>query len=223
MMASILALDTSTEACSVALQIGGDLYERRQIAPRKHAELILPMVEDVLKASSSKLTDLDAFAFGRGPGAFTGVRIAVGVIQGLALGAGLPVIPVSSLATLAQGVSDKQVHIFAAIDARMGEIYWALYEKNQSGIVQLQAREKVTSPNRVDVVVDKEVYGVGTGWGTYQRILKTRFKDRLIGLDPEHYPLAKNMLPLATAAFENGDLLPAEKALPVYLRDKVTG
>jgi len=223
MTAGILALDTATEACSVALQIDGELYERQQIAPRKHAELILPMVDAVLNESSSQLSDLDALAFGRGPGAFTGVRIAAGVIQGLALGAGLPVIPVSSLAALAQGAGDEYVHVLAAIDARMGEIYWALLEKNQRGAVQLRSEEKVTSAERVDITVDTEIYGVGTGWGTYQAILKNIFKDRLIGLNAECYPIAKNILPLAIEALENGRDLPAEQALPVYLRNKVTG
>ena len=140
----ILALDTATEACSAALLSGdGSVYERHDIAPRRHAELILPMVDGILTEAGLGLNDLDAIAFGRGPGAFTGVRIAAGVTQGLALGAGLPVIPVSSLAALAQPALGKAAIVLPAIDARMGEVYWAAYESDQDGLVTALAGEQV--------------------------------------------------------------------------------
>ena len=217
----ILALDASTEACSVALLTDGGIHDRQEIAPRRHAELILSMVDAVLMESNHKLKDLDALAFGRGPGAFTGVRIAAGVTQGLALGADLPVIPVSSLATLAQGAVDKSTTLFAAIDARMGEIYWAVYESAEDGVARLLSGEQVSDPDAVDIATDAPFFGVGTGWGTYRANLKKLFDKQITGIAPERYPLARDMLPLAVKQWKNGDFVSAERALPVYLRDKV--
>ncbi len=128
-MAKILAVDTSTEACSAALLLGEKIDERFEIAPRRHTSLILPMVEDLLNEQSMRLTDLDAIAFGQGPGSFMGLRIAVGVAQGLAFGANLPVVPVSSLQALAQAAYWKTSckTILAGWDARMQAIYWGAY------------------------------------------------------------------------------------------------
>ncbi len=217
----ILALDTATEACSAALFAEDSVYTRQEIAPRRHAELILPMVDGVLTEAGYRLNDLDAIAFGRGPGAFTGVRIAAGVTQGLALGAGLPVIPLSSLATLAQGAIDKSPVLLAAIDARMGEIYWAVYELAEDGAVELVSAERVTPPDEVDVPADKRFFGVGSGWGTYRARLEETLNKQITGIDPERYPLAKDMLPLARREFNNNRCVSAEQALPVYLRDNV--
>ena len=136
-MTKLLAIDTSTEACSAALGIGGDVRERYEFAPRQHAELILPMVDALLAEGQIKLKDLDGLAFGRGPGAFTGVRIATGVIQGLAFGAGLPVVPVSSLAALAQGAAPGHSSIMSAFDARMGEVYWGAFAVDKQGLVRI--------------------------------------------------------------------------------------
>ena len=131
------------------------------------------MVDGVLAQAGLGLNDLDAIAFGRGPGAFTGVRIAAGVTQGLALGAGLPVIPLSSLATLAQGAIAHSATLLPAIDARMGEIYWATYEAAQDGLARLTSEEQVTAPAAVKVAADKRIFGVGSGWGTYRLRLES--------------------------------------------------
>ena len=217
----ILALDTATEACSVALFTDDGIYERHEIAPRRHTRLILPMIDDVLTEAGHRLNDLDAIAFGQGPGAFTGIRLAAGVTQGLALGAGLPVIPLSSLATLAQGAIDKSVTLMAAIDARMGEIYWALYEPTGDGTVQLAAAEQVAPPDAVKVPADTRFFGVGSGWRTYREHLEKAFNEQIIGSDPERYPLAKDMLPLVLRELKNNQCVSADQALPVYLRDNV--
>ena len=217
----ILALDTATEACSAALLSNGSVYERHEIAPRRHAELILAMVDGVLAQAGLGLNDLDAIAFGRGPGAFTGVRIAAGVTQGLALGAGLPVIPLSTLATLAQGAIDKSATLLPAIDARMGEIYWATYASAQDGLVRLVSEEQVTPPDAVQVPADMPIFGVGSGWATYRARLEEILDKQITGIDPECYPLAKDMLPLAVREFNAKRYVPAEQALPVYLRDNV--
>ncbi len=217
----LLALDTATEACSAALLSGDTVYERHDIAPRRHAELILPMVDGVLTEAGLGLNDLDAIAFGRGPGAFTGVRIAAGVTQGLALGAGLPVIPVSSLAALAQPALGKAAVVLPAIDARMGEVYWAAYESDQDGLATALAGEKVASPDAVRVPSTGQIFGIGSGWGTYRERLERILEGRIGGIDPDRFPLAKDMLPLAVREYNAGRCVSAEQALPVYLRDNV--
>ncbi len=132
----ILAIDTATEACSVALWNDGNINAHFELCPREHTQRILPMVQDILAANSITLTDIDALAFGRGPGSFTGVRIGIGIAQGLALGANLPMTGVSTLATMAQGAWRKSgaTRVLAAIDARMGEVYWAEYQRDENGV-----------------------------------------------------------------------------------------
>ncbi len=242
---NILALDTATEACSAALLAGTAVHERHAIAPRRHAALILPMVDAVLTEAGLALNNLDAIAFGRGPGAFTGVRIAAGVTQGLACGAGLPVLPVSSLAALAQGALDNSAGngfalahtasetatrlktpargalALAAIDARMGEIYWALYEAGADGLVKPLGDEQVSAPEAPDVAGEEKIVGVGSGWGTYRAPLERILPGRIAGIDPERFPLAKHILPLAVKAYQAGHTIDAAQALPVYLRDNV--
>lgn len=217
----LLAIDTSTEACSAALYIDGEITSQYEVAPRRHAELILPMVDQVLSQGQVKLTDLDAIAFGRGPGAFTGVRIATGIAQGLAFSADLPVVPVSSLATLAQSVRDEADYIAAAIDARMSEIYFGLYKTGE--VVELVDEESVISPASLVIKAIPRCYGVGTGWLSYTDTLKTIFKDKLAGYAGDRYPHAKDLAVLAAHEFQKGNIVKPENAAPIYLRDKVTG
>ena len=139
----ILALDTSTDACSVALSVDALVCERFERG-QKHSSRILSMVDEVLAESGLSLTQLDALAFGRGPGSFTGLRIGTGVVQGLGFGADLPVVPVSSLATLAQGQDARCV--LAAFDGRMSQVYWGAYLSNADGLVELRGREQVLAP-----------------------------------------------------------------------------
>ncbi len=218
----LLAIDTSTEACSAALSVNGELSSRYELAPRRHAELILPMIDDLLTDAEFSLTQLDGLGFGRGPGAFTGVRIATGVIQGLALSADLPVAPISSLAALAQGAKDKANTLFPAIDARMNEIYYATYEVNSKGIVELCNEEYVAQPDNAIISNDAKYFGIGSGWITYQETLSHLFGKQLIAYEGDRYPSAVDTIILAEKAFEQNQGVPAEQALPVYLRDKVT-
>lgn len=218
----LLALDTATEACSVALHLNGETICRYKFAPRKHADLILSMVDDLLSEAEIKLKNLDVLCFGRGPGAFTGVRIATGVIQGLAFAADLPVVPISTLATLAQGATDKSEYLFSAIDARMGEIYWCLFQVKDN-LVTAITDESVTKPEQLTVPVNKQWFGIGSGWATYTEVLQKIVDKKLIGHDGETYPHAKDMVPLAINAYESGKVVSAEAAVPVYLRNKVTG
>ena len=165
----ILAIDTATEACSAALWNDGTLSAHFEICPREHTQRILPLVQEVLTESGTTLSELDALAFGRGPGSFTGVRIGIGIAQGLALGAELPMIGVSTLATMAQGAWRKTgaTRVLAAIDARMGEVYWAEYQRDEQGVWHGEETEAVLKPEAVAerlAQLSGEWATVGTGW-----------------------------------------------------------
>ncbi|MFB3100874.1 MAG: tRNA (adenosine(37)-N6)-threonylcarbamoyltransferase complex dimerization subunit type 1 TsaB [Gammaproteobacteria bacterium] len=218
----ILAIDTATEACSAALYIDGVITTKYEIAPRQHAELILTMVDELLAESNLSLTRLDALAFGRGPGAFTGVRIATGVIQGLAMSADCPVIPVSTLAALAQGVISASKQVACAIDARMGEVYWGLYQANEDKIMQLVGEESVCPPISINIPDSGAWLGVGSGWETYEAELQDRMGNTLTGCRQGDYPSAEAICALAVDAYQRGETVDAADALPIYLRDKVT-
>ncbi len=218
----LLAIDTATEACSAALHIDGVTTTKYEVAPRKHAEFILSMVDELLAESSLSLTQLDALAFGRGPGAFTGVRIATGVIQGLSMSVDCPVVPVSTLAALAQGAISESKQVACAIDARMGEVYWGLYQANESNIMRLVGEECVCPPDAVHIPASDGWYGVGSGWETYANELQTRLAGSLSGFRPGDYPSAEAICTLAIDAYQRGEAVDAAEAQPVYLRDKVT-
>ncbi|ELC7280269.1 tRNA (adenosine(37)-N6)-threonylcarbamoyltransferase complex dimerization subunit type 1 TsaB [Aeromonas veronii] len=220
----ILAVDTATEACSAALLVGDKLFSRWEEAPRDHTRKILPMVQAVLEDAGISLSDLDAIAFGRGPGSFTGVRIGISVAQGLAFGAGVPLIGISTLAAMAQGAYrlDGAQQVLTAIDARMNEVYFGRYELID-GRMQLVGDEVVSEPAALVDVRGKlagPVTCVGTGFETYGETL-SGLADEL-AVSQVRFPAAEDMLPLARAAWLAGEAVPVEQATPVYLRDKVT-
>ncbi|WP_180343029.1 tRNA (adenosine(37)-N6)-threonylcarbamoyltransferase complex dimerization subunit type 1 TsaB [Aeromonas veronii] len=220
----ILAVDTATEACSAALLVGDKLFSRWEEAPRDHTRKILPMVQAVLEDAGISLSDLDAIAFGRGPGSFTGVRIGISVAQGLAFGAGVPLIGISTLAAMAQGAYrlDGAQQVLTAIDARMNEVYFGRYELID-GRMQLVGDEVVSDPVALVDVRGKlagPVTCVGTGFETYGETL-SGLADELAE-SQVRFPAAEDMLPLARAAWLAGEAVPVEQATPVYLRDKVT-
>lgn len=219
----LLALDTSTEACSAALLLGGEIHERFEIAPGAHSRLILPMVEALCAQAGVRLKDMDALVFGRGPGSFTGVRIAASVIQGLAFGADLPVIPVSTLAALAQGAWEvhRWPRVLSALDARMGEVYWGGFERADDGVMHAVQNECVVAPGQVNMPASGEWQGAGPGWAAYAAVLQTRCGERLRGCDGRMFPHAAYMLPIAAAEFVRGAVVSPDQALPVYLRDQV--
>lgn len=218
----ILALETSTEACSAALLLDGDIQERFEIAPRGHGDLILQMAEELLSAASLTPRQLSAIAFGRGPGAFTGVRIATSVAQGIALGAELPVVPVSTLAALAQGAYRCHGHtaLLCAIDARMGEIYWGGYRIIE-GMAQAVADEAVCPAAAAPAVSGGGWQGIGTGWQTYSAELMGRYEGQAALCDGAALPSARDIAGLALHAFQRGEAVNPEDALPLYLRDNV--
>jgi len=219
----LLALETSTEACSAALFLDGEVAWRYEIAPQRHNKLILPMLESLLAEAGLGLAQMDALAFGRGPGSFTGVRIAAGVAQGLAFGADLPVAPVSTLAAMAQEAFAETPEGFAfpCIDARMGEVYWAVYRRGADGFAELAGAEVVTDAAEVLFPQEASGAGIGSGWGTYEAVLQNRLGERLTGILPDRFPHAAFIARLGAEVFRRGGCVPAEQAQPVYLRDKV--
>ena len=218
----LLAIDAATEACSVALHSDGEIFERHRIAPRGHAQYLLGMVDELLAEAGYRLAQLDAIAFDRGPGSFTGVRIGTSVTLGLAFGAGLPVIPVSSLAIIAQGAwrQYQASQVLAAIDARMNEVYWATYHCHD-GIMQLQGEEHVSSAERLDVTTPGPWFGAGSGWQAYADTLSTHLGNRLVDQDGEFLPYARDLITLAIPLAQNRQWLAPEQALPTYLRNEV--
>jgi tRNA threonylcarbamoyladenosine biosynthesis protein TsaB len=224
-MTIILALDSSTDACSVALNINGAITHQFEIAAKSHTQRLLPMVDEILRAQHCQLQDVDAIAFARGPGSFTGLRICMGVVQGLAFGANLQVIPISTLQAMAQRCMKKYpecsgLPVLAALDARMDEVYWGLYAG------ELQPRplldEHVMRP--ADVVLhaditalDRQFVAVGSGWhyADFESILPVRVMMDI-------YPDAQSIAELAESEFAQSKAVSIVDVQPVYLRDTIS-
>ena len=224
---NLLALDTATECCSAALMIGGEIIERSEIAPRRHAELILPMIESLLGEAGILRRQIDAIAVGRGPGAFTGVRLAISVAQGLALGLDVPVVPVSSLAALAQDTpADIVAPILAVVDARMGEVYAGTFLRGADGMVAPIGTESVGPASRLllpqlAALGEQRWSIVGSGWDAYRDALSAHLPAAPLFTDGTRFPQARAIARLAAPHLAAGRGVAAEFALPVYLRDNV--
>ena len=220
----LLAIETATEACSAALYRDGEVDTRFLVRPRGHSELILGMMQELLAAAGLSLGDLDALAFGRGPGSFTGVRIATGVIQGAAYASGLPVVPVSTLAALAQGHvrATGARRVLSAFDARMGEVYWGAFEvAGNRALVTAVGDERVCRPELVPLPPGSGWHGVGTGWLSYGSELQERLQGRLGATFPQRLCSAEDVALLGVDGFRSGTFVAAADALPVYLRNRV--
>ncbi len=242
-MARILAIETATEACSVALVDGDTIVARHELAPRRHAELILPMIEGVLAEAALPRSALDAIAVGRGPGAFTGVRLAIAIAQGLALGLHRPVVPVSTLAALALeahiafepldeaptagvtvgGASAPTARplILAAIDARMGEVYAATFEPDADDLVTPLDAEVVCPASELAVPVRDAYLVAGSGWAAYGDALASRLAQAPRATYAEMLPRATSIARLALRELARGNAVDAAHVRPTYLRDKV--
>ena len=221
MTVRLLSLDTSTEACSAALYLDGELTLRFEITERSHADLILPMVDSLLTEAGLGLADLDGLAFGRGPGGFTGLRIATGVVQGLALGSGLPVAAVSSLAAVAEQVPAVAGEgILVCNDARMGEVYWGLFTRTADGGVEPAGPEAVSPPERVTVDPSAVRHAAGNGLPRYPGLQESLLAAGL-QMHDGLYPRADAVARLGARDLAAGRGVPAELALPVYVRDDV--
>ena len=223
----LIGIDTSGDACSVALRRGDELDQRLEMAPRRHTELVLDMLRDLLDTHGLTLSQTDAIAFAQGPGSFTGVRIAVSLAQGLAFAAGVPTIPVSTLAAIAGAESRRtgEEHLLVALDARMGEVYWGAFEVTGSGLVEPAGEAVVCPPDAVPIPHGGDWWGAGSGWLSYPDALTGRLSGagrRVSGFNPEAICEAGAILRLAVGELAAGRTLPPELARPVYLRDRVT-
>ena len=212
----LLAFDTSTEYLSVALRVAGRTLSRDLHAVQSHSELLLDLVGVLLAEAGVTLADLDCIAFGQGPGAFTGLRIACGVAQGLALGANLPLAPVSTLLALAEG--SRQPRVIACLDARMGEVYHAAYVRGQEW--QVVSPPVLCAPGEAPLLEGGEWAGVGSGFSVHHAALAQRYAGRLVKVDGTLFPHAADIAALAERAGPAGWVAP-EAALPHYIRDKV--
>jgi len=217
---NLLAIETATETCSVALSVGGEILERYQLAPRQHAELLLPWVGELLAEAGLAYASIDAIAFSRGPGSFTSLRIGIGVVQGLAWASERPVIPVSSLAATAQAAAALGIRAaLVALDARMDEVFTGVFEANDKGIMQPASAELVCPPETVGVPDMAAIFGIGNGFERYGALVD--LSAQLEGVRADVWPKASAVLQLALAWLKTNEPLPAELAQPVYLRDDV--
>lgn len=215
----ILAIETSTTACSVALLIDNEMKLSHKIAPMQQAKLILPMIDEILKDNNLTLNQLDALAFGCGPGSFTGVRIAISVMQGLAYATQVPLISVSSLAALAQAAYTDLgwKKLLVAIDARISEVYYGAYQINDQGIAELVGEEVVSAPEKVQFPQESDWYGVGNGWAVYPDQLQIKPNS----IDDTRLPMASAVALLAKEKYQKQQWVSPDAAVPVYLRDNV--
>ncbi len=214
----LVAIETSTEYCSVALWHDGAVSERCELVGQKHSEVLLAMLDGVLREGGVTVKQLDGIAFGKGPGSFTGVRIACGVAQGLALGANLNVVGVCTLEALAQASGHDRV--IAAIDARMGELYLAAYERHGD------AWRAVIEPclckaEEAPLITGAGWFGAGSGFAVSAASLQAHYGGQLSGIDARAVPQASAIARLAAIEFVKGNAVDAALALPLYLRDKV--
>lgn len=230
----LLALETATEACSIAVYVDGEVRERFEIAPRRHAELALPWAEQLLAEAGIARTQLDAIALSRGPGAFTGVRLAIALAQGIALALDRPLVPVSTLAVLAAQVPPPRVTagecgcdvgashpILAAIDARMGEIYTGTF-MHRGDRLEATSAEAMIAPADVALVGDDADWiGMGTGFAAGEGALAARLQPRFARIDAQALPHAADLARLAAVAFGRGEVVAPELVEPAYLRNNV--
>lgn len=219
----ILAIDTSTEACSAALYIDGELIERYLVAPRKHIELLKPMVDEVMKAAEVDVSELTGLAFGAGPGSFAGLRVACAFVQGMGAGLEIPVVPVSTLKAMAQQVLDTHPDrtVLVMLDAKMKEVYWGVYRVEDKEVITVLP-EQVTKideiPNFTGIVGLANIIGAGDGWNVtpnWVEALQPEFIEKNV------YPRAGEIALLSIDDFENGMALDADQVSPIYLRNNI--
>ena len=214
----ILAIETSTEYCSVSLWQDGVVTGESKEVGQKHSEVLMEMLGRILDTAGVKLDQLDGIAYGAGPGSFTGVRIACGVAQGLALGASLPVVGICTLLEVAQGSGQDKV--ISALDARMAEVYFAVYEK-RNGIWSTVCEPCLRLPGETPPVEGIGWLGAGSGFAAHGDVLQARYNSQLKNIDAACVPQASAIAELAAPMFETGQGLDAAQAMPLYLRDKV--
>jgi tRNA threonylcarbamoyladenosine biosynthesis protein TsaB len=215
---NILALETSGDYCSVALWRDGAIDEREILAGQRQSGLLIDMVHELLDDCGVTLQQMDGLAYGAGPGSFTGLRVACGVVQGLAMGIDKPVVGIGTLMALAQGAGTARV--VCCIDARMNEVYHAAYERRDERW-QVVHEPGVYAPHDVPSLPDADWRATGNGFGVYREALLARYAGQLAGVDDTPHPRARDVAVLSAPVFAAGGGLPAECAAPVYVRDKV--
>lgn len=218
----LLALDTSSLACTVALQTDGAIIERHEELPREHTRLLVPMIGDVLAEAGLALRDLDAIVLGNGPGSFIGMRIAASVAQGMAHGAGLNIVPVSSLAVIAAQVfaETDATSVIVAQDAHMNEVYLGGFDKDATGLPRVSLPERLHGTAPLEGIGDERPAAAGFGWQRYPELLAAN-KERLGPLTAIWHPCAKYLLAPGAAGLEKGAAIEPQALNPAYLRQKV--
>lgn len=217
----LLALDTATEACSVALMVDGHTLSRYDVAGRSHTARLPAMLQELMAAAGLSYAQLDGYVCGVGPGSFAGVRIGVGFIKGLALAHERPVVAVSSLQMLALPALDAgAAQVLTAIDARMDEVYFAAWARGEDGLPQALAPAQVTAPAQVDVH-GGDWHAAGSGWHSYADALRSATGANLLAVDGAALPRAADALRIAVPRFAAGETISAAQLLPDYLRNKV--
>ena len=214
----ILAFETSTELCSAALWLEEEIDSREVIAGQRHSELLLPMIDALLESHQLNAADLDCIAFGAGPGSFTGLRIACGVAQGIAFGINVPVVGVSTLRALA--AASQADHVVCCLDARMGEIYHAAYER-RGGDWRAVHEAGLCKPDAAPDLPAGAWTGCGSGFAVYRAALESRYAGKLVRVIDNLTPHAREIAALAAAEFARGKAVSAELAAPLYVRNKV--
>ena len=218
---NLLAFDTSTEFLSIALQFNGQIFTYDGDGGAKASEAILPQIQTLLNTAKIQLNQLDGIAFGAGPGAFTGVRIACGVAQGLGFGANIPVVGVNTLLALAQ--ASGQARVIACLDARMGEIYHAAFVRENGEWLE-QSATRVCKPEtaaKLHSALEGAWTGAGSGWAVYGEVLSKIYANNLVKILPNITPTAEAILQLAAPIFTAGEAKPASEAMPIYIRNRV--
>lgn len=220
-MTNLLAIESTTLACSVALQHGQAVLHRHEVVQRTHAQLVLPWIEALLADAGIALTDLDGITFGAGPGGFTGIRIATGVVQAIALAHDLPVMPISSLQALAQWSMDQSGarQVITAQDAKMGQVYWAAYKAGQDGLAEVVIPDQLCEPTNMPAPAEGDWLAAGDAWQVYPAMLDACADVRL-NESEIIYPHAQALLKIANKLLTNKQVVSAEHALPIYLRNK---
>lgn len=225
-MATILAIDTSTDACSVALYAQGKYTSVHEVIPRGHSGRLMPMLQEILPSGDLRAIGVDAIAYTVGPGSFTGLRIAASAVQGLAFANDIPAIPVSTLACLAQTAFRHELVnsndcVLSTLDARMNEIYWSLF-RFEDGLAQLVIGPQVCHPS--ELVIDNStawLQGVGGGL-KYLELMPSSIRDRLQCAAPEILPSAVDLIPLAIELLNRGEVQSATEVSPIYVRDEIS-
>jgi tRNA threonylcarbamoyladenosine biosynthesis protein TsaB len=220
---NLLAIDTATEACSLAVATDDRVVSRHVVAGRDQTAVLLPLFREVMAEAGLRVADLDAIACGVGPGSFAGVRIGVGFIKGLAFVRDVPIVPVTSLACLAHGAMRRTgaERALSCIDARMSEIYVGVYERGADGVLQVTGAPCVCKPDAFAATIAAPWVATGTGWGAYRDTLRDRIAGAPSAEEPSALPEAIDAIALARAALAKGETITAEALEPVYLRNDV--